>query len=287
MNHRRLIIQEQLKAASQRIKRSLNSISQIINTQSGYTSVQQSKAKVTDNELVYEQALALWKRSKTEFKNLNDSRTRCQRDVNNLLQRQQSWGKEDVGRFTELFTREHELERMVVESGERLHGAEESMERAHVSLMSAIRQRYNDEQVWADYVKLISTYGTFALVALNISMFVSYHGLIEPLRRQKMISGVAETVSDLYVDKTKVLISDAISRISLPEISSPPQIITTEKIVYMPSEPAHPETHVDDVESNQLLTNVDFNSLISAFVGAAAGASLAALFILSRFRGDS
>lgn len=74
--------------------------------------------------------------------------------------------------------------------------------------------RYHEEQIWSDKIRRASTWGTFALMGINVMLFVVVQIGLEPWRRKRLVRGfeekVKEAVMQLPVQQVPVQI-DAIS----------------------------------------------------------------------------
>lgn len=110
------------------------------------------KRQVAHAEMAFEQARRASRDLRSEVADHTNARSQCQRDINALLQRKHAWSNTDVSTFTRLFADEHALEAAGNELKVRAERAEKLVERQHDGLMSAIRERYREEQMWSDKV---------------------------------------------------------------------------------------------------------------------------------------
>jgi hypothetical protein len=100
-------------------------------------------------------------------------------------------------KFTELYRNEHLNEQMLTEAKEELHKYEKQVEKEYTELTKSIMMRYHEEQVWSDKIRSASTYGTIALMTLNIILFICVQTIFEPRKRQKL----AEKFEELLIKK--------------------------------------------------------------------------------------
>ncbi|PKY16404.1 hypothetical protein RhiirB3_402846, partial [Rhizophagus irregularis] len=86
---------------------------------------------------------------------------------------------------------------MLTEAKEELHKYEKQVEKEYTELSKSIMMRYHEEQVWSDKIRSASTYGTIALMTLNIILFICVQTIFEPRKRQKL----AEKFEELLIKK--------------------------------------------------------------------------------------
>ena len=96
------------------------------------------------------------------------------------------WTGEDVTRFTELYRLEHDHSRAEITAKERYQQAEKQMDREYMALAQSIMERYHEEQLWSDKIRSVSTYGTWALMVVNLILFVAVQIVFEPLKRKRL-----------------------------------------------------------------------------------------------------
>src|SRR6266498_453725 len=142
-----------------------------------------TRQRLAAAKLAYEEAVA--KRSTT------------QREINDLLQRKHQWSNDDVIRFTELYRNEHLNEQSEDSTREEFYKCEKQVEKHYSDLTRSIMMRYHEEQVWSDKIRSASTYGTIALMALNVILFICVQTIFEPRKRQKL----ADKFEELLIKK--------------------------------------------------------------------------------------
>jgi hypothetical protein len=119
------------------------------------------------------------------------------------------------------------------------------MDEAHRRLMDVMRERYREEQIWSDYVRSFSSYGTFGLMAVNLFVFLAVQGFLEPRRRQNMKNEIVSRVNSLLAPITQEAtsyddkLSQIISSVSLLEerFNAAPERQSETIIHKIPSEP--------------------------------------------------
>lgn len=157
-------------------------------------------------------------RSRNEVKEAKDAysaaiarRSASQREVNELLQRKQEWSPNDLERFTNLYRSDHVNEQEELQAGERLSRAEHAADEAQAELGRSILTRYHEEQIWSDKIRRASTYGTWALMAFNVVLFMVVQLGLEPWKRKRLVGSFEEKVNDLLGERSLVVLNpDAI-----------------------------------------------------------------------------
>jgi len=140
------------------------------------------------------------------------NRAAAQRDVNELLQRKSSWSDDDVGRFTALVRADHAREQEEAQAKVAVAASEDTVEREFSALMRAILARYHEEQVWSDKIRSASTYGSLAVLGVNLLVFVVAIMFVEPWKRTRLAQTFERKVEELGAE-TKLLIDEGRARI--------------------------------------------------------------------------
>jgi hypothetical protein len=71
------------------------------------------------------------------------------------------------------------------------------MDRQYMELTRSIMERYHEEQLWSDKIRSVSTYGTWALMVVNLILFVAVQTVFEPYKRKRL----TDRFEDLLVQK--------------------------------------------------------------------------------------
>jgi sensitive to high expression protein 9 len=135
--------------------------------------------------------------AKTAFETAVQQRSASQKEVNDLLQRKAFWVDADVGRFTELVRQDHALEQAEARARQAVQDAEAAVEREFTAFMRAILDRYHEEQVWSDKIRSVSTYGSLAVVAANLFVFLLAILVVEPWKRRRLAQTFESKVDEL------------------------------------------------------------------------------------------
>jgi hypothetical protein len=139
-------------------------------------------------------------------------RARSQREVNDLLSRKSTWSDDDVGRFTRLVRQDHLYEQAEATAKEAATKAEDDVEKEFSELMRAILNRYHEEQVWSDKIRSASTYGSLAVLGLNVLVFLLATIFVEPWKRKKLAATFEKKVDEMDVRNTLTM-SDGMAAI--------------------------------------------------------------------------
>ncbi|KAJ1969996.1 sensitivity to high expression protein she9 [Dimargaris xerosporica] len=171
----------------------VNMASRALNRITGYHAIDQLKQTVITKEHEFFSARQALDEAKLAYDNALTERSHCQREINNLLQRKHLWTNADVTQFTELYRHEHLHEQAEGECKHHLQRQEKLVEQKYSELVDAIRIRYHEEQLWSDKIRAAATYGTWAVLTLNLLVFAFVHIVIEPRKRKKIMDHM-ETV---------------------------------------------------------------------------------------------
>jgi hypothetical protein len=133
-------------------------------------------------------------KAKADYAAAVTKRAETQRELTNLLNRKISWTPDDLSRFTTLYPTDHENEALVQRTQAQLSECERESEEASAELGRLILSRYHEEQIWSDKIRRASTWGTFALMGINVVLFGVVQVGLEPWRRQRLVRGFEEKV---------------------------------------------------------------------------------------------
>lgn len=162
-------------------------VGQLINQVTGYETCERLRRGVQEADCDFQRLKDELHQARHTFAVAIQSRSQCQKDLNSLLQRKQSWSDEDLHRFTELYRKEMRLEQGEAEAKASHQQLETAVDRAHHRLMDTLRERYQEEQLWSDKIRRVSTYGTISLMALNVVLFLLIQLVLEPRKRQRLL----------------------------------------------------------------------------------------------------
>ncbi|RKP10632.1 mitochondrial distribution and morphology family 33, partial [Thamnocephalis sphaerospora] len=157
-----------------------------LNQMTGYDEIAQLKTKVINSEKAFLTSRERLRACKTAYDDAVGARATSQREINKLLQHQQTWDDKDVTRFAEQFRKEQMDEQAERSTKAECAQAEVEVEHRYNQLVDAIRARYHEEQLWSDKIRGASTYGTLALMLINVLLFISVQTIFEPRKREKL-----------------------------------------------------------------------------------------------------
>jgi hypothetical protein len=89
-----------------------------------------------------------------------------------MMNRRHEWTDQSVHEFASLTAAEGRARQTADQSRESVREAEANLHEAQNHYMDALRRRYHEEQVWNDKWRVLGTYYTWALIALNSAVFV-------------------------------------------------------------------------------------------------------------------
>ncbi|KAJ1829659.1 sensitivity to high expression protein she9 [Coemansia sp. RSA 2599] len=166
-----------------------------LNQMTGYTRISELKEKVEESGSEFKVARQSLDALKQQYADTVQQRINNQREINSLLQRKHLWNENDVARFTGLYKDEYQAETVEQDASRRLKEAENAVDLKYDMLVNSIRERYHEEQIWSDKIRRASTYGTWAVLFMNILALFLAQAIFEPRKRRKIIDGVDEKLS--------------------------------------------------------------------------------------------
>ncbi|KAI9724049.1 MAG: hypothetical protein M1812_000767 [Candelaria pacifica] len=169
---------------------------QRLNDLTGYSGIEALKKEIEEQEELLRISRVSIRNYKEAYSKAITQRSASQREVNELLQRKQSWSKNDLDRFTALFTSDHANEQAESAAQEALASAERTAEEAGAKLSKSILARYHEEQIWSDKIRRMSTWGTWGLMGVNVLLFLVFQIGVEPWRRRRLVKGFEEKVME-------------------------------------------------------------------------------------------
>lgn len=165
-------------------------LSHLVNQITGYDTCQELKHRVIIADQQLTSLKAALGNSRKAYNQAVALRSSCQKDLNSLLQSKPSWRTDDLIRFTELYKQEMELEKSEHQAKIENDSLEIQVDDAHQKFLDALRERYQGEQLWADKIRQLSSYGTFGLIIFNTIMFILFQLFLEPRRRTRNFSDI-------------------------------------------------------------------------------------------------
>ncbi|KAJ2733650.1 sensitivity to high expression protein she9 [Coemansia sp. BCRC 34962] len=166
-----------------------------LNQLTGYDRIAEHKQRVQDTGKAFQEARLHLDNIKIRHAQVIQARMSSQREINSLLQRKHLWNDDDVARFTGLYRDEHQAESIEIAAGRELRDTEALVDKKYDDLVAAIRERYHEEQIWSDKIRRASTYGTWAVLFMNIIALFLAQAIFEPRKRRKIVAGVGERLA--------------------------------------------------------------------------------------------
>jgi sensitive to high expression protein 9, mitochondrial len=148
--------------------------------------------------------------AKEAYSSAVTTRAETQRELTNLLNRKTTWSPRDLSRFTTLYPSDHENEQRVQRTQSELSSRERESEESSAELGRLILSRYHEEQIWSDKIRRASTWGTFALMGVNVLLFVVVQVGMEPWRRRRLVRGFEEKVREVVGQHESRRMEDAV-----------------------------------------------------------------------------
>ncbi|RKO87697.1 mitochondrial distribution and morphology family 33, partial [Blyttiomyces helicus] len=155
-----------------------------LNKATGYSVVQACKNRVLEKDAELNNARHRADAAKLAYETHIEQRRKCQRELNSLLQRKDSWLDSDITRFTELYRKDLSLEQNELAAKLEYKNAGESFERCHREYLNEIRERYIEEQLYSDKIRRASTWWTWGLISLHFCLFAVVQLFVEPRKRR-------------------------------------------------------------------------------------------------------
>ncbi|KAI8636291.1 Mdm33 family-domain-containing protein [Parasitella parasitica] len=180
---------EQLKRLTSDVsnsKEALQRASRALNELTGYDQIDAVKQKVNNQATLFETTRDEVQSAKRAYESAIETRSTTQRGINELLQRKHLWTGDDVTNFTELYRLEHSHSQAETLAKEKYQACEKQMDREYMELARSIMERYHEEQLWSDKIRSVSTYGTWALMVVNLLLFVAVQTVFEPRKRKRL-----------------------------------------------------------------------------------------------------
>ncbi|GAV53992.1 hypothetical protein ZYGR_0AK04940 [Zygosaccharomyces rouxii] len=182
-----------------------------LNDVTGYSSIQKLRKSIELMEGTLEETRSDLKVLKDRYAMAIEERTRSQRELNELLQRKNTWTPEELERFTRLYKNDAMNLKKEQDLKSKVNTMEVKQEKLNDDLYRAILTRYHEEQIWSDKIRRTSTWGTFLLMSVNIVLFLVFQLLLEPWKRRRLTSSFEDKVKqalDLHADEQTAALKD-------------------------------------------------------------------------------
>ncbi|KAN0087759.1 She9 / Mdm33 family domain containing protein, partial [Tylopilus felleus] len=182
---------------SKKATTTFSDLGQHLNRVTGYEEIEMLKRRVVEQEARIKATRHAAREAKTAYDDAVLQRSISQRQVNDLLQRKSSWTENDVGHFTSLVRSDHSFEQEEGRAKARVAETEDAADREFSALMRVILARYHEEQVWSDKIRSASTYGSLAVLGVNVVVFIMAIIVVEPWKRKRLAQTFGKKVDEL------------------------------------------------------------------------------------------
>ncbi|KAJ3288654.1 sensitivity to high expression protein she9 [Blyttiomyces sp. JEL0837] len=179
---------------SKKVNETLSQVSHVFNTITGYSHVERRKKKVQEIDEGLNAARKHVASTKREYESVIDERRKCQREINSLLQRKDTWLDTDVVRFTELYRKDLMLEQEESNAKSQFSLANEKFDQLHSDFLTEVRERYIEEQLYSDKIRQASTWWTMGLISFHLILFMVIN-LREPYKTRRAQKLMTDSVS--------------------------------------------------------------------------------------------
>ncbi|KAJ2660550.1 sensitivity to high expression protein she9 [Coemansia sp. RSA 1200] len=183
-------------------------LSDELNQITGYDRITSLKQNVEETSVQFNQARRDLESVKAKHTQAIQGRITSQREINSLLQRKHLWNEQDVAKFTSLYRTEYQSESAEQTLASQVREAESLADKKYDDLVNSIRMRYHEEQIWSDKIRRASTYGTWAVLVMNILALFMAQAIFEPRKRQRIVDGVDERLTLALDDRQNGLGDD-------------------------------------------------------------------------------
>jgi hypothetical protein len=185
------------------------------------------KKVVQDNEINFNKSKKQLIEFRKKYENAVQERSQTQGEINILLQRKNEWNATDVERFSEICKKEHTSKESEKVAKQKCVDQEMLVDAQQNNFLQSLRLVYSEENMLAHKIRVVNTYVTWGLIALNTSIFLISTLLIEPNKRQQFEERVQQVVaienqksSELVLNSIEILKEDIITTNSSTEATS-------------------------------------------------------------------
>mmetsp|Transcript_23221 Transcript_23221/g.38258 ORF Transcript_23221/g.38258 Transcript_23221/m.38258 type:complete len:442 (-) Transcript_23221:68-1393(-) len=103
-----------------------------------------------------------------------------------LMQVRDKWTPAQALEFAKLLEKEVQVRSNLEQAKKDLAEKETHQSKLQIDYMNNLRKRYHEEQIWTDKWRILSTYGTWGLIALNSVVFLISQYLFKVRERSRM-----------------------------------------------------------------------------------------------------
>jgi len=153
---------------------------------SGFTALSQLKRHVQIASNEFDGATQIMNECRKHVQQKQTDHERAHKKHVSLLTRRDDWQSDDAQAFVTVTALEVQTRQALHQAqGELKHAEERAVQKQH-AYMDAMRKRYHEEQLWQDKWRLMGTYGTWSLIAINTTVFIGGQYYLEQRERKRM-----------------------------------------------------------------------------------------------------
>jgi hypothetical protein len=170
--------------------KTLQTVQNTINVHSGYSQIANQKELVKHKERYLDALKSNHQRIALQYQHQVETRKKSQKELTALLERKSSWSDADVSLFTELYRTDifNDKEELLLKSKQQ--DSLTAVEKAQLDYLTEIREAYSQEQLYAQKIRLLSTWWTWVLIASHLLLFLGIHFYFDPKRRKELTNEI-------------------------------------------------------------------------------------------------
>ena len=171
----------------------------VYNQKSGYHEIKKLKDKVVEKSHAFDVASQQATKARQDLDAILTEQASIHSRHSNLLRTRDAWTAQDATEFASIVGKEVEIKQQLAQARQQLQEADTALQQTQYAYMDAVRQRYHEEQIWQDYWRIISTYGTWSLIVLNTVVFLAsqfFHRRREAMRIKAIETLINEKIPD-------------------------------------------------------------------------------------------
>jgi hypothetical protein len=123
-----------------------------------------------------------------------------------LMQIRDKWTPAQALEFAKLLEKEVQVRSNLEQAKKDLAEKETHQSKLQIDYMNNLRKRYHEEQIWTDRWRILSTYGTWGLIALNSVVFLISQYLFR-LREQQRMKDFETLLKETLSSNTSTLLA--------------------------------------------------------------------------------
>lgn len=210
---------KKLTSSLESLQETILKATRVLNDVTGYSSIEKLKQSIEKLEDELKDSKQNVKDAKKAYNEAIHTRSKSQREVNELLTRKHDWNSRDLERFTELYRNDHTNELQENNAQKQLAEAELKVDGVQLKLTQLILTRYHEEQIWSDKIRQASTWGTWMIMGANLLLFIVATFFVEPWKRKRLVNAFEKQVKETLVgisQDDKEIIEPVIEEINTP-----------------------------------------------------------------------